>query len=131
MARDIEEIRSVLKRYESALNSASTEDAVGLFAPNGVIMAPSMPTGVGTDAIQEVYEEIFSNIRFDLAFEIHEIVPTAPDWAFARTNSEGATDVRGRGRSREANQELFILQKVAGEWKIARYCFSGTVSPHT
>jgi hypothetical protein len=26
----------------------------------------------------------------------------------------------------EGNQELFISQKIAGAWKIARYCFSTT-----
>jgi hypothetical protein len=27
------------------------------------------------------------------------------------------------------NQELFVFQKVAGDWKIARYCFSATNPP--
>ncbi len=26
----------------------------------------------------------------------------------------------------ETNQELFILQKLGGDWKIARYCFCTT-----
>ena len=129
MSQDIEEIREVLNRYESALNSASTEEAVSLFAADGIIMAPNSQTGVGTDAIQLVYERIFANVRFDVTIDIKEIVPTAPDWAFARTGLEGTTDVRGRGRGREANQELFILQKRAGEWRIARYCFASTAPP--
>jgi hypothetical protein len=31
--------------------------------------------------------------------------------------------------SPEANQELFVFQKVANDWKIARYCFSTTNPP--
>jgi hypothetical protein len=30
-------------------------------------------------------------------------------------------------RVREANQELFIFQKIDGTWKVARYCFSTTL----
>jgi len=31
--------------------------------------------------------------------------------------------------SPEANQELFVFQKVDSDWKIARYCFSTTNPP--
>ena len=31
----------------------------------------------------------------------------------------------------EANQELFLFQKIGGAWKIARYCFCTTNPPRT
>ena len=129
MSKDIDEIKGLLTRYEGALNNASADDAVSLFASDGVIMAPNSPPGEGTEAIQRAYTSFFTHMRFDVRIDVKEIVPTAPDWAFARTTVEGVSDVRGRGRGREANQELFILQKRAGEWKIARYAFSTMVPP--
>jgi hypothetical protein len=54
----------------------------------------------------------------------------APEWAFARTNSAGTATVHATGaESAEANQELFVMQKVGAAWKIARYCFSSTNPP--
>jgi hypothetical protein len=42
----------------------------------------------------------------------------------------GAVHIQGgRGGGPEANQELFVFQKIDGTWKIARYCFSTTNPP--
>jgi ketosteroid isomerase-like protein len=63
-------------------------------------------------------------------FNVAEIVEMAPGWVFARTNSAGTTTDHATGaKSAEANQELFIFRKEAGEWKIARYSFSTTNPP--
>ena len=56
-----------------------------------------------------------------------EVVEVAPNWVFARTNSVGTVKVHATGAGGpEANQELFLFQKIHGAWKIARYCFSTT-----
>ena len=55
-----------------------------------------------------------------------------PPRLVARTNSAGSVKVNVTGQtSREANQELFLFQKVGNEWKIARYCFSTTNPPRS
>jgi len=120
VAQDLKAIESLLHSYQNALNEASTEDVSALYAPDGVIMPQHSESGVGTEAIRKAYDKFFELIKFDVKFDIKEIVPTAPDWAFARTSSEGTTDVQGRGVGHEANQELFVFQKVGGDWKIAR-----------
>ena len=129
MSKDIEAIATVLNSYQEALNSSSTEDAVSLYMPDGVCMPPHSQAFVGTENIRKAYEVFFSAITFNLRFDIKEIVPVGPDWAFARTNSAGTTDIKGRGLGNEANQELFIFQRINGGWKIARYCFSTTNPP--
>lgn len=129
VSSDIEAIAGILHDYQDALNSASTEDAVRLYAQDGVCMPQHARSIVGIDNIRKAYDGFFSMTKFNVRFDIKEIVPVAPDWAFARTNSAGTTDVEGRGIGNEANQELFVFQKTGGEWKIARYCFS-TTSPH-
>ena len=141
MSKYVQEIRALLLRYQDALNAGSTDDALSLYTFDGVVMPQHFPSQIGTDAVRRAYDGFFSIITFDVKFEIKEVVPTAPGWAFARTESKGTTDMKGRGVGEEANQELFILQmvKVAEtggqgedgkwEWRIARYCFSTTNPP--
>lgn len=93
-------------------------------------MAQNSPTAVGTEDIRRAYDGIFAAITLHVKFNIIEVIPTAPNWAFARTSSAGTTTRKAGGGGEEANQELFVFQKLGGEWKIARYCFSTTLPPH-
>ena len=129
VSKDIEAIAAVLHSYQEALNTASVEDAVKLYTQDGICMPQHAKSFIGIDNVRKAYEGFFSMIKFNVKFDIQEIVPVAPDWAFARTNSAGTTDVKGRGLGNEANQELFMFQKTGSEWKIARYCFSTTNPP--
>ena len=75
---------------------------------------------------------MFRAITLSVKFAVAEIKQMAVDWAFARTNSTGMVKVNATGQSSpEANQELFVFQKVGTDWKIARYCFSTTNPPRT
>ena len=66
----------------------------------------------------------------NVTFDIVEVKVIAPTWAFARTNSLGTVTINATGnKTSEGNQELFVLQKVDGDWKIARYGFSTTNPP--
>lgn len=129
MSQDIEAVKTVLLSYQDALNNQSVDQAVSLYTHDGICMPQHAPSFIGSENVRKAYEGFFALIRFDVAFEIQEIVPMAPDWVFARTNSAGTKEVKGRGVGNEANQELFIFQKANGEWKIARCCFSTTNPP--
>jgi len=73
---------------------------------------------------------VFAAIELDVEFRIAEVRQLASDWVLARTNSIGRVTVHAtRESAPEANQELFVFQKVGGDWKIARYCFSTTNPP--
>ncbi|UPL02648.1 hypothetical protein LCI18_013582 [Fusarium solani-melongenae] len=53
----------------------------------------------------------------------------SPEWAFARTTASGTKTMKATQESEpHSNQELFIMKKEEGEWKIARYAFS-TMKP--
>jgi len=57
-------------------------------------------------------------------FFIDEIVVNG-DYAFARTTSQGTTLIHTSGETvAEENRELFVLQKINGQWKISRYMFN-------
>ena len=130
MQDEKQSITSMLKRYEQALNDSNTEAVMDLYADDGVFMPQNSPSSVGSAAVRRAYEAVFQAIRLIVSFEIQEVHTTAPEWAFARTNSSGTVQVHATGEtSAEANQELFVLQKIEGSWKIARYCFSTTNPP--
>ena len=127
---DTQAIRSLLHQYEQALNTSNTEAVMQLYTTDGIFMPQHSPSSLGAQAIRQAYESIFHAIRLTVTFDVQEVHPVASEWAFARTNSAGSVLVHATGESSsEANQELFVLQKVDASWKIARYCFSTTNPP--
>jgi uncharacterized protein (TIGR02246 family) len=130
MNADEQAVAEVLKTYERALNASDTNAVMALYAPDGVFMPQNSPSSVGIDAVRRAYDAVFAAIRLTVEFKLAEIRQLAADWALARTNSAGKVTVHASGESApEANQELFLFQKLGGEWKIARYCFSTTSPP--
>ena len=132
MNTDEQAIAAALANYQDALNQSDTDAVVELYAFDGVFMPQNSPSSVGAVAVRKAYDAVFKTIKLQVKFDVEEIRQTAPEWAFARTNSAGTVKVHASGESGlEANQELFIFQKVDGTWKIARYCFSTTNPPRT
>jgi uncharacterized protein (TIGR02246 family) len=123
-------VAAVLADYEDALNQSDTEAVMELYAPDGVFMPQHFPSSVGADAVRNAYDGVFEAITLKVKFVVAEVHQIAPDWAIARTNSAGTVTVKATGGGGpEANQELFVFQKIDGAWKIARYCFSTTNPP--
>jgi uncharacterized protein (TIGR02246 family) len=123
-------VAAVLASYQDALNQSDTEAVMKLYAPDGVFMPQHFPSSVGANAVRQAYDAVFDAITLKVKFDVAEIHQIAPDWAIARTNSAGTVTVKATGGSGpEANQELFVFQKIDGAWRIARYCFSTTNPP--
>jgi uncharacterized protein (TIGR02246 family) len=120
-------VAAVLGNYQDALNKSDTDAVMKLYAFDGVFMPQNSPSSVGTDEVRRAYDAVFQTIKLTVKFNVAEIVEIAPNWVFARTNSAGTVKVHASGAGgQEANQELFLFQKIDGAWKIARYCFSTT-----
>lgn len=128
---DQSKIVDLLRSYETALNASNTEAVMPLYAEDGVFMPQHSPSHVGQKAVRTAYDNVFTMITLDVEFEIMEVRVISPEWAFARTNSEGTVTINATGaKVPEANQELFIFRKQGdGDWKIARYAFSTTNPP--
>ena len=130
MNADEEAVAAVLAKYQDALNQSDTNAVMKLYASDGVFMPQHFPSSVGADAVRKAYDAVFKTITLSVNFNIAEIHQIAPEWAIARTNSAGTVKVKATGGGGpEANQELFVFQKIDGTWKIARYCFSTTNPP--
>jgi uncharacterized protein (TIGR02246 family) len=123
-------VAAVLAEYQDALNQSDTDAVMRLYASDGVFMPQHFPSSVGADAVSKAYLAVFEAITLRVEFKVAEVLQIAPDWAIARTNSAGTAKVNATGDgSPEANQELFVFQKINDAWKIARYCFSTTNPP--
>ena len=130
MNTDEKLIAAVLATYEEALNQSDTEAVMKLYAPDGIFMPQHSPSSIGAGAVRKAYEAVFNAITLTVKFKVEEVQQVAESWAFARTNSAGTVTINGTGQSSaEANQELFVFQKLDATWKIARYCFSTTNPP--
>jgi uncharacterized protein (TIGR02246 family) len=130
MNGDEQAVAAVLGKYQDALNQSDTNAVMKLYASDAVFMPQHFPSSVGADAVRKAYDSVFTIITLSVNFNIAEIHQIAPEWAIARTNSAGTVKVKATGGGGpEANQELFVFQKIDGTWKIARYCFSTTNPP--
>ncbi len=126
-ASDQENIHAVLKAYEQVLNASDVDGVLKLYTENGVFMSPNNPSAVGIDQVEAAYTGAFQAIDLNVEFDIVEVEVISDDFAFARTNSTGTVTINATGdKFPEGNQELFVLQKIDGDWKIARYSFSTT-----
>ena len=122
------QIEQLLNKYEQALNSSDVNAAVQLYTDDGVFMAPENPTAIGTKVLREAYAGVFQAIALKLKFQIVETKLLSPDWAELRTTSTGTVKILANGAEVPgANQELFLLHKANGQWKIARYAFNSTL----
>jgi uncharacterized protein (TIGR02246 family) len=123
-------VAAVLADYQDALNQSDTDAVMKLYASDGVFMPQHLPSSVGAVAVRKAYLAVFQAITLRVEFKVAEVLQIAPDWAIARTNSAGTAKVNATGDGGpEANQELFVFQKIDDAWKIARYCFSTTNPP--
>ncbi|MCR9172067.1 MAG: SgcJ/EcaC family oxidoreductase [bacterium] len=119
-------IENVLGEYEKSLNTSDAKLAQSLYTKDGIFMPTEAPSGIGSEGILKSYEYVFSQIQLNIEFFIEEI-EVEGDMAFAVTSSKGTTLIRATGDTiPEANRELFVFEKVDGEWKIARYMFNKT-----
>ena len=117
-------IETVIKTYESAVNTNDIDTIMGLYGSEPVFMPQNSPALVGRDAVRAGYEQVFKTIKLNVRFEIHDI-EIAGDWAWVRTSSAGRTQILANGNEvEEGNNELFVFHKEIGDWKIHRYLFS-------
>lgn len=121
-----QKIEELLREYKKSLNTSDAKLAQSLYTKDGIFMPTEAPSGIGSEGILKSYEFVFSQIQLDIDFFIEEI-EVEGNMAFAVTSSKGTVKIHANGvEAPEANRELFVFEKVNGEWKIARYMFNKT-----
>ena len=130
--RDAAAITQQLNHYEQALNASDTDRVMTLYADDAVFMPQNSLPSIGREAIRAAYKDVFDTIKLNVRFQIDEIHVLSPNWAYARTRSNGTVKVLASEQPAgpEANQELFVLhRKTDGQWRFSRYIFSTTNPP--
>ena len=119
-------IEKLIFSYQDALNASDVNRVIELYTKNGVLMANSAPTADGAEQVKGTYQYVFDNFSYTLQFSIIEIVVNG-NTAFARSTSKGTFVIKSSGQTvPDENRELYIFEKVAGSWKIARYMYNKT-----
>ena len=117
-------INDVISEYGKLLNASDTESILKLYGKDPIFMPQHAPAQIGRDQVRGAYKQVFDTIKLNIKFTIHEIEEFG-DSAYARTSSAGQTTIHENGAIvNEANNELFVLRKEDGDWKIHRYIFS-------
>jgi uncharacterized protein (TIGR02246 family) len=110
--------------YFDALNTSDAQKVVSLFTEDGVLLPSGAPTASGTEQLKGNYEYVFANFSFNLEESIAEVTVQG-NVAFVRSTSKGSLVIKANGQKVEDEfRELFVMQKVKGEWKIARYMYN-------
>jgi uncharacterized protein (TIGR02246 family) len=117
-------IGAVIKAYEVALRNSDTTTVMGLYGKEPAFVPPNSKGLVGREAVQAGYEHVFKAIKVNVTFTIHEVVELG-DTAYARTSSTGEVILLASNAAvKDANNELFIFRKEAGQWRIHRYIYN-------
>lgn len=125
-SNDKSSIEKLILSYRDALNASDANKVVALYTADGVLLANAAPSAESATAIKGTYQYVFDNYKYSLEFTIVEIVVEGK-YAFARSTSKGSFVIKSTGQSvPDENRELFVFEKVKGQWKIARYMYNKT-----
>lgn len=117
----VEEIKGVIKKYGVAANASDLEAVLELYSSNPVFIPQNVRALVGRDAVRAGYAKLFHNLKLDIRFDIHEVEQSG-DLAWVRTSSQGIQRLLStKADLPEGNNEIFILIRENGVWKIDQY----------
>lgn len=121
---DSDQIKSLITHYEIALNGGDIEGVLKLYGKKPTFMPQNAPAQIGRSVVKKAYQGVFSSLELNVTFKIHEL-EVLGDTAWLRTSSAGKTTILARKMViDEGNNELFILKKESGIWKIHQYLFA-------
>ena len=122
-----EEIRNLIDTYKRGLNEADLGLIRAVYADDATFIGQIAPTATGIEEIAATYAYFFSKFDADVQFDILEI-ELSGDLGFVRTGSHGTITPKGqKPEGSEANREIFVVKKIADEWKFYRYMFNAEV----
>ncbi len=122
-----QEIQNLLMTYQRGLNEGDVDLVRSVYADDAVFIGQPFPTATGQEEIVTLYADVFSQLDFNVKFDIQDI-ELSGDLGFVRTQSHGTIVPKGQEpEDGEGNREVFVLKKIDGGWKIYRYIFNAEV----
>ncbi len=126
MLAEKQKIAEILHNYQTATNTGDANLAASLYKEDSILIPANFPQATGKPAIHTFYTYAFSMLQLKLEFDIDmDQIVVAGNSAYATTTSTGTRLIRESGEIvPEINRELWVFEKIDGDWKIARYMFN-------
>ncbi len=121
---DEQEAKKVVVTYFKALNESNAEKILTLYHQDSVFLLNNAPAVRGIDEIRKTYRNLFGKIKLDTTHVYHH-VSVHGDIAIVESKADGTLTLLESNTILPANNnELFVLRKIKGAWKIDRYMFN-------
>ncbi len=118
------QVYDVVHRYELMLNAGNTDEILKLFAPDRVAEWNDKTTFKTWQQKADAYNALFKTAKFTTVFG-YDAMDVYGDTAIVRTyHHKGATVFENGKDVPDFNREIFLLRRMAGEWKIVLYAFN-------
>jgi uncharacterized protein (TIGR02246 family) len=119
-------VEQLVRTYFDALNASDVNKVASLFTEDGVLLAAGAPTAEGIAQVKGTFQYVFDNFKYSLQVTIGGVA-MAGNYAFVSSTSKGSYVVKATGQTApDEFRELFVIEKVKGDWKIARYMYNRT-----
>lgn len=117
--------------YFAAFGAGDLESILGHYADDGMFLPPGGETVTGHDALRASYVETLRRIRIVPGGQSSaEDVVQLGDFAWVRTDSRASVRNLETGETSPGRfREVFLLRRVANDWKIWRYTFNTIAVP--
>ncbi len=126
MTKDEQEAKKLVVTYFKALNEGNAEKIGVLYHRDSVFLPNNAPAVRGIDEIRNTYQNLFKKIKLDTKHVYHH-VSVHEDLAIVESKAEGTLTLLETKTNFPANDnELFVLRKIEGAWKIDRYMFNAS-----
>lgn len=124
-------IEQVVFSYFAAFGRGDLEAILSHYCEDAVFMPAGLPTVAGKDHIRAAYVETLARVRILPGGQsVAEDVIALGEFAWIRTDSRAvALDPRTGEQHAGHFREVFLLRRVAGDWRIWRYLFNTIAHP--
>jgi ketosteroid isomerase-like protein len=121
------EIKALLETYQKGLCDPNIDLICQVYTDDAMFIGQPFPTADGLDQIITLYKDFQSKLKFDVEFEVKELI-LDKEYGYMRTESYGSIVPVGQPKKDgEGNREIFILKKEMEKWKIHRYIFNEVI----
>lgn len=111
--------------YMKAFEAGDAAGVARLFAEDGAVIAPPMPTIRGRADIEATMGSVFGAIRVVVEEVVVDRVRELGDSAFVEAHSlESITNLADESAETHRYRELFCLERDGNDWRIASYMFN-------
>jgi ketosteroid isomerase-like protein len=115
---DGDALRKVDADFVKAFNAKDLDKILTMYSDNSVFMPPNAPSLKGREPLKSFYKEMFARGAVDLRMDPADVGGHGPIGFQNGTYSLTAGDTRDRGKF------LFVMRKMAGNWKFEHTIWS-------